>query len=379
MGQTKRNYTLDLIRGVSAIIVMSGHLRNAMFKDFAELDAEYSTSVLERTFYFITSLGHQAVMVFFVLSGYFVGGSVLKSRNRFSFKNYAIARLSRLWTPLIPILFLTLIFDYYTGVISIGILDGNHYSTLNSGPTADYSISPLTFFSNVFFLQTVYTPVYGSNGPLWSLAYEFWYYILFPLTMIFTGIITRKPIVKILTLILTFLIISYISFDMMQGFLVWCIGVVVTLIAERKLPVSNTWFFVISTLLFLFSLVNSKLLLLGVTIGEYSDIIVGISFSVFLISIIHFELPNLGFLNLKKISFWISEISYTLYISHFPIVILIYGLFYSNGKSTVNLNSILQYLGWLSLIMFLTAGLWYLFERNTPVVRQKLKSIFKLF
>src|ERR1035441_502485 len=40
------------------------------------------------------------------------------------------------------------------------------------------------FFGNLFFLQSVVSPVFGSNGPLWSLSYEFWYYILFPVLMI---------------------------------------------------------------------------------------------------------------------------------------------------------------------------------------------------
>jgi len=38
--------------------------------------------------------------------------------------------------------------------------------------------------ANVFFLQTITVPVYGSNSPLWSLANEFWYYLLFPLLLL---------------------------------------------------------------------------------------------------------------------------------------------------------------------------------------------------
>jgi peptidoglycan/LPS O-acetylase OafA/YrhL len=36
---------------------------------------------------------------------------------------------------------------------------------------------------NAFFLQTIAGPTFGSNGPLWSLAYEWWYYVLFPLVL----------------------------------------------------------------------------------------------------------------------------------------------------------------------------------------------------
>jgi peptidoglycan/LPS O-acetylase OafA/YrhL len=48
-----------------------GHLRNAMLVDYAEL---VHPSIAIKIFYAITSFGHQAVMIFFVLSGYFVGG-----------------------------------------------------------------------------------------------------------------------------------------------------------------------------------------------------------------------------------------------------------------------------------------------------------------
>ena len=36
---------------------------------------------------------------------------------------------------------------------------------------------------NLFFLQTIFVPPFGSNAPLWSLSFEFWYYLLFPLCL----------------------------------------------------------------------------------------------------------------------------------------------------------------------------------------------------
>lgn len=66
-----RNLWLDLIRGCSALIVCLGHLRNAILVDYSVL---VNPSIIIKAFYAITGFGHQAVMVFFVLSGYFVGG-----------------------------------------------------------------------------------------------------------------------------------------------------------------------------------------------------------------------------------------------------------------------------------------------------------------
>ena len=86
---------LGLIRGGSALLVIVGHARNFLIVDSAEI---INPTLLIKIFYLLTSLHHEAVMAFFVLSGYFVGGSVLGSlkRGHFTWINYALARLPRL-------------------------------------------------------------------------------------------------------------------------------------------------------------------------------------------------------------------------------------------------------------------------------------------
>lgn len=370
-----RNYTLDLIRGVSALLVMSGHLRIALYKDFSELYNVQNTSLIEKGFYFITGLGHEAVMVFFVLSGYFVGGSVIKNQKTFSFQNYLIARLSRLWVPLLPILIFTTIIDYFIGVSSTELLNGDYYPILNSGPKSDYSISFLTFLSNMSFLQTIFTPVYGTNGPLWSLAYEFWYYILFPVIILLFNVIKRNILNKIIGGILAVLILRFMHLEMLEGFLIWLFGVAVYLITFKKHIKPNVVFILLSLALFVLFLLNSKFNFLIDILNENNDILVGISFSVFLITIINYQIPNTKFLNLNKFSFYISEISYTLYISHFPIVLLIYTNYYLGNQLTYTINNNLQFAAWFLLLIFISIIFWYLFERNTPFIRKKFKDL----
>lgn len=55
--------------------------------------------------------GYQAVMVFFVLSGYFISLSILKTirKDMWCWIDYLIRRITRLWIVLIPALFLTFI------------------------------------------------------------------------------------------------------------------------------------------------------------------------------------------------------------------------------------------------------------------------------
>jgi peptidoglycan/LPS O-acetylase OafA/YrhL len=56
-------------------------------------------------FHFYVPLpGYQAVMVFFVLSGYFISATILKSlkENRWSWSEYFLKRVIRLWIVLLP-------------------------------------------------------------------------------------------------------------------------------------------------------------------------------------------------------------------------------------------------------------------------------------
>jgi Acyltransferase family len=122
-------------------------------------------------------------MVFFVLSGFWVGGAVLaKIRDgRFRVGGYARDRLVRLWLVLLPALALTAVLD----------LTGRWWfpaSTIYSGdpefhnvvPVSPAAMSVATALGNAAFLQHAWVPPFGTDTPLWSLAYEFWYYALFP-------------------------------------------------------------------------------------------------------------------------------------------------------------------------------------------------------
>ena len=67
---------LDLIRGLSALAVAAGHLRLVMMCNYTDLP---EPALHQTAFYVLTGLSSQAVMVFFVLSGFLVGGSALRS------------------------------------------------------------------------------------------------------------------------------------------------------------------------------------------------------------------------------------------------------------------------------------------------------------
>lgn len=120
-----------------------------------------------------------AVVVFFVLSGYVISHVVHNKEN--SATRYFIARAARIYSVAFPALCLTFILDYIGKSLNPasysstwGYVDGNVLWQFLSG----------LFFINQFWFNKVSI---GSMLPYWSLGYEVWYYIIFGLLYFGTG------------------------------------------------------------------------------------------------------------------------------------------------------------------------------------------------
>lgn len=221
---------LDMLRGAAALLVLTGHLRNLFFVDFQQLT--HPNSVV-RVVYFVTGLGHQSVMIFFVLSGYLITHSILRalSTDTWSWQQYLVNRLTRLQVVLIPALLLCVFWDT-TGIHTFGrqsIYYGNlHGANVGAHILGHTGIGVL--LANAFFLQGIASiPTFGSDGPLWSLSYEFWYYILFPTALL--AISSRRPLpVRLFYALAALCIAAIIGRSMVIYFLVWLMGATVAIL-----------------------------------------------------------------------------------------------------------------------------------------------------
>jgi peptidoglycan/LPS O-acetylase OafA/YrhL len=172
---------LDAIRGLAALAVLAGHVRLLFLVPYGNLSRP---GAFWRVFYFLTGFGHEAVIIFFVLSGLLVSASVFRDGDRggWSWRDYLIRRCSRLYVVLIPGLLLTVLWDRCGAqLFPDHLIYAGHTETesvLNYAPRD--SLGPLTLLGNLLFLQTIFVLPFGTNGPLWSLSNEFWYYMLFP-------------------------------------------------------------------------------------------------------------------------------------------------------------------------------------------------------
>jgi peptidoglycan/LPS O-acetylase OafA/YrhL len=148
---------LDSLRITAALTVLIFHA----------YDQWYPSSL--NTTGFSGKAAHEAVIVFFVLSGYLIAHATSRLKNPLQ---YAQARLSRLCSVVIPALLITFILQIL--VIKISPELAAHYIRGSSWPR--YLIS--AGFLNEIWMFSSAPPM---NSPLWSLSYEFWYYAIFGL------------------------------------------------------------------------------------------------------------------------------------------------------------------------------------------------------
>ncbi|MBC2666210.1 acyltransferase [Novosphingobium flavum] len=153
---------LDLIRFFAALVVLVCHAAQAR--------------LYEGWFPDIPLAQHYAVVVFFVLSGLVITASVL--RGPASFSRYAIARASRI----LPVSLTALAFSTlaYFVVTSLGG-SAQHTDTYGKLSWAG-TVLPLMFLSESPWGAG---PVW--NPPYWSLCYEVWYYALFGAAVFLRG------------------------------------------------------------------------------------------------------------------------------------------------------------------------------------------------
>jgi peptidoglycan/LPS O-acetylase OafA/YrhL len=149
---------LDTTRLLAALVVFFGHIT------FVNPDSIFTKIELG-------SYGNDAVMIFFVLSG-FVIGHVSKTKET-DIYIYIYSRISRLLSIIWPALILTVLFDQAGRYFNHEIYD-NSWWYKGDWPAIRFLANSL-LINQIWFFEI--RPF--SNGPFWSLGYEVWFYFLF--------------------------------------------------------------------------------------------------------------------------------------------------------------------------------------------------------
>ena len=379
MSQTKTTWypLLDVLRGPAAFLVFAEHWRNLFFKDFTEVA---NPGLVMKVFYLFTGAGHQAVMLFFVLSGCVIAHVIngLHERGKWTWPSYLSARLTRLWIVLIPALVLTAFWDRIGMWLASGkqsIYEGTGFGNILNQPVAALSDAGV-FFGNVFFLQRILVPTFGSNGPVWSISYEFVYYLAFPLLLGSLVLLRGRLLTGVASVALAVGLLVFAGKSISAGFVIWLFGVA-AYFAFKKVPWPARWAipgFLGGTVLLLGCIVGSRM---GIDLGPVDwEVLIGISCALAIYAGLSAE-STARLTRILRPFHGLSAVSYSVYLLHTPLLVFIASLLFTSNADRWDPDLVhLAMAAPIALIVFGYCVLvWFLTEHRTNVVRGWLRGL----
>jgi peptidoglycan/LPS O-acetylase OafA/YrhL len=298
---------LEAIRGLAALYVVFHH---SFFSD--------SFKIFNINFAFLFKFGQEAVILFFLMSGFVIGYSFENSRDK-SFWSYFQKRFYRIFIPLI-IVFIT------------------HYAIKCFQSGGFFPVNWTQLIGNLFMLQDVgalkpnviVEPFLG-NSPLWSLSYEWWFYMSFFLFYILFAKFRYKDIsVCILVIVSAITYIWYPNFinRLFMYYGIWWVGVEMarsylnhSTVRFKDLKVSFIYLFATCGILTLNAFLHKKQI---TTIGVSPMLELrhyGFTLAIIVLALIWQKLNWVLFDQVIGKFSLLAPLSYVLYISHYFLVV----------------------------------------------------------
>ncbi|UCI23673.1 acyltransferase family protein [Mesorhizobium sp. B2-8-5] len=175
-------------------------------------------------------LHHDAVTIFFVLSGFVVAYAA--SERDGDALTFTINRFARIASVALPAIALTIAIDLW--FTRIGSLDPATMAQLDNIPRYALSCATMTGF---VWMANDYC---FSNGPYWSLAYEVWFYVAF-------GVAFFAP-TKTLKILGTFAVLAVMGPKMIILMPCWLLGVLIYRASGHRAPKAIGWFLLLAPL-----------------------------------------------------------------------------------------------------------------------------------
>ncbi|MFJ7983333.1 acyltransferase family protein [Lysinibacillus xylanilyticus] len=323
---SKRIKELDSIRGLAAIAVVFGH--------FCLILPSLPGSIKFSPLRFLWA-GGEAVIIFYVLSGYVLSMALYHSKT--NYWGYLIKRFVRIYIPYYVWIFITFaVFFIFSPYEVTGLRDWFYDKW--QGP-----VTKLDIINHIVLLNNFFTDNY--NPVIWSLAQEMRISIVFPLLfLLFYKQSWKKTILFAMSFSLISIFLNMLHIGKAEGFYN---GYADTLHFTSMFMVGMLLFKHQEELTQLYKNMknsNRKLLIaLGVFLYLYSILIYGLfqNDNTFLLKdwgvvigvsiIIIMAMNNLkvkAILN-KGVFVYLGEISYSIYLCHFPITMVLFKLLYA--------------------------------------------------
>ena len=344
---------LDAIRFIAAFFVLVGHTRNDFFMTYGTLPSEQQ-GILSFLFYSLGRLGHEAVIAFFVISGFLVGGRgfdrILKGT--FDRTSYTIDRTVRIGIPLVA----AIVFCCITYKII-----GKEYSYW-------------TVLGNLFSLQGIFCG--NLISPFWSLAVEVWFYImLFGISLLVEKNLSGLIVTFVCFLVFVKLGPYYLLLWMMGAFAYLC----------KPAGGGKRWILYTS---FIGVCISCALSLMGTDSGAVilpfkpNRELMGLCMSFFMCLFIQQVILvqpknqfakkiNAGFSNL-------ADFSYTLYLTHRVTLLLIFKYLYEENTAAFDGQGLLRFAIILGICLVVSWLIYLLSEKHTSRVKLLIKNYLEI-
>lgn len=353
-------FSIEVLRGVAVLLVAFLHGREVCWigtqSYLHQMHFKVSLTGLLALITQPVVFGSIGVPIFFVLSGYCIhrktAFKIAAATNpkyfKFSWGEFLVRRFIRIYPVLVGALLLTYLLD----------------SRSITFPHINYKLGSLTgksFLINLFALQGILGPTFGSNGALWSLSVEIQFYLFYPLLLLvrkFIGYNKTLAVIAVVNLISWLVFGQKIIFT--SYYVSWYLGFYIAEIEANKVfeAVSKKLCLFIGIILILFGC--------GIFFTHNEKIFFNLwalGFAFYLWYILNRSYRVNYF---SKILAFFGKISFSLYAVHLPIFVFLMSFFFDSQKP-VSLIPAFSFL-------FIAVGLSWLFHELAERPAQKLLS-----
>ncbi|HRH35049.1 MAG TPA: acyltransferase, partial [Catalimonadaceae bacterium] len=356
---------LNEIRAIAALSVLFHHVE--LYKHKLGIESLYDVKFLR---FFISTLGHNGVLLFFTLSGFLITYLLLvekKESGDINSKNFYLRRILRIW----PVYFICLVF----GFVVIPILYSNFSWFFIGQHTYNKLIDNIEYgwnlILNIFFLSNCVTlrfPGVVGASQNWSVSVEEQFYLFWPWVVkwanrffihVMVGIIVVIGLLPTLFRKFPFLLHNNLFEAFIKSFFIDYMAVgALAAYAYLKYPHQIKWF-----------IRNPFFLLSGLVLMifhlQFSGIhfLRAISFAIVILASIEWKL------SIRPLDY-LGKISYGLYMYHPMVMYLIFALF-TNLKLPYSWINLFVYLGVISGTLLVSLCSYKFIE--LPLLRKKDK------
>lgn len=307
----KSNF-LNFLRWTAALVVVLGHA-DMYLGQFGGGDPRRWAS-----FGYMGAHSHAAVMIFFVLSGYVVAYAAGKKNEsgNYGFRDYFLDRWSRIYSVLLIAIAFTLVIDFVGRSLSPVYLNPGFM------PQSGFVVRVL---ANIFALQGIqgHRIQLGSNPALWSIGYEFIFYLLYGMLFFRGQLFSRRWVAPLIFTI----VLVVIGWKMAVYFGVWLLGV----LAYRASRTSVFATFKVGPWLLLLILVVANHLIVFANVLGLAEISQDILFACVVAALLAVDIKYESKPSQWQFSVnaYMADFSYSLYAFHMPLIFFLCSLLFT--------------------------------------------------